>query len=156
MSTNGDNEFFCEGITEEIINALAKIDQLKVTSRTSSFYFKGQNADLSDIGKKLNVSTLLEGSVRLSGDSMRVTAQLINVQDDSHFWSETWDRKRENVFEVQDEISLLIADKLREHFGHLDYADHLAEVPTTNLAAYEYLLKGKYTFNIGEAPAVVA
>ena len=147
MSTNGDSEFFCDGITEEIINALAKIDQLKVTSRTSSFYFKGHNTNISDIGKTLNVSTILEGSVRLAGDTMRITAQLINVEDDSHFWSETWDRKRENIFEVQDEISLLIADKLREHFGHLDYADHLAEVPTTHLAAYEYLLKGKYTFN---------
>jgi adenylate cyclase len=147
MSTNGDNEFFCDGITEEIINALARIDQLKVTSRTSSFHFKGQNTNLSEIGKKLNVSTILEGSVRLAGDMMRITAQLINVEYDSHFWSETWDRKRENVFEIQDEISLLIADKLREHFGHLDYADHLAEVPTKNLAAYEYLLKGKYTFN---------
>ncbi|MPR36973.1 helix-turn-helix domain-containing protein [Cytophagaceae bacterium SJW1-29] len=147
MSTNGDNEFFCDGITEEIINALARIDQLKVTSRTSSFHFKGQNNNISEIGKKLNVSTILEGSVRLAGDTMRITAQLINVEDDFHFWSETWDRKRENIFEIQDEISLLIADKLREHFGHLDYADHLAEVPTTNLAAYEYLLKGKYTFN---------
>ena len=147
MSTNGGNEYFCDGITEEIINALARIDQLKVTSRTSSFYFKGQNINLCDIGKRLNVSTILEGSVRLAGDMMRITAQLINVADDSHFWSETWDRKRENVFEIQDEISLLIADKLREHFGHLDYSDHLAEVPTTNLAAYEYLLKGKYTFN---------
>jgi adenylate cyclase len=147
MSASGDNEYFCDGITEEIINALAKIDQLKVTSRTSSFYFKGQNTNVSDIGKMLNVSTILEGSVRLAGDTMRITAQLINVEDDSHFWSETWDRNRENIFEIQDEISLLIADKLREHFGHLDYADHLAEVPTKNLAAYEYLLKGKHTFN---------
>ena len=147
MSATGDNEFFCDGITEEIINALAKIAQLKVTSRTSSFYFKGQNTNLSDIGKKLNVSTILEGSVRLAGDRMRITAQLINVEDDSHFWSETWDRKRENIFEIQDEISLLIADKLREQFGHLDYSDHLAEVPTNNLAAYESLLKGKHTFN---------
>lgn len=147
MSASGDNEYFCDGITEEIINALAQIDQLKVTSRTSSFYFKGQNTSIRDIGKTLNVSTILEGSVRLAGDTMRITAQLINVEDDSHFWSEAWDRKRENIFEIQDEISLLIADKLREHFGHLDYADHLAEVPTKNLAAYEYLLKGKYTFN---------
>ncbi len=147
MSANGDNDFFCDGITEEIINALVKIDQLKVTLRTSSFYFKGQNTNLREIGKKLNVSTLLEGSVRLGGDMMRITAQLIDVEDDSHFWSETWDRKREDIFEIQNEISLLIADKLREHFGHLNYADHLAEVPTTNLVAYEYLLKGKYTFN---------
>lgn len=147
MSPSGKNEFFCDGITEEIINALAKIEQLKVTSRTSSFYFKKQNIPIHQIAKELSVSTILEGSVRLGGDMLRITAQLINVEDDSHLWSETWDRKLENVFHIQDEISLLIADKLREHFGHLDISDSLAENPTNNLTAYQYFLKGKSLFN---------
>ena len=96
---------------------MAKIDGLKVTSRTSSFYFKNKNIPIIQIGKELNVSTILEGSIRLSGNKMRLTAQLIDVADDFHFWSETFDRDMEDIFAVQDEISLLIADKLREHLG---------------------------------------
>ena len=125
MSSSDENEYFSDGITEEIINALAKIQELKVTSRTSSFFFKGKNIPISQIGKELNVSTIIEGSVRLSGDTIRITAQLIQAKEDFHFWSETWDRKLENIFEIQDEISLLIADKLREHFGHFEIKEHL-------------------------------
>lgn len=147
MSASQDNEFFSDGITEEIINALAKIGSLKVTSRTSSFFFKGKNMPIPDIGKKLNVSTILEGSVRLAGDSIRITAQLIQVEEDFHFWSETWDRKLENIFEIQDEISLLIADKLREHFGHLEIGEHLVNKQTQNIIAYEHCLKAKYYEN---------
>jgi adenylate cyclase len=144
MSSNAENEYFSDGITEEIINALAKIDGLKVISRTSSFYFKGQKASLSEIAEKLNVSTLLEGSVRMAGDTLRIKAQLIDVEEDETFWSETWERKKDNLFEIQDEISLLIADKLREHVGHLDISDHLVVNPTRNLTAYEHLLKGRF------------
>lgn len=147
MSASQDNEFFSDGITEEIINALAKIGSLKVTSRTSSFYFKGKNLPIPEIGEKLNVSTILEGSVRLAGDSIRITAQLIQVKDDFHFWSETWDRKLENIFEIQDEISLLIADKLREHFGHLEIGEHLVNKQTQNIIAYEHCLKAKFHEN---------
>ena len=147
MSTDGENEYFCDGITEEIINALSRITQLKVTSRTSSFHFKGHNAAIPEIGEKLEVSTILEGSVRVAGNMLRITAQLIDVVSDSHFWSETWDRKLENIFEIQDEISLLIADKLREQFGHMEIGDHLVHSRTQNLNAYELLLKGKYLFN---------
>lgn len=146
MSSNAENEYFSDGITEEIINALAKIDGLKVISRTSSFYFKGQKASLSEIAEKLKVSTLLEGSVRMAGDTLRIKAQLIDVDEDETFWSETWERKKDNLFEVQDEISLLIADKLRESGGHLDISDHLVESPTQNLTAYEHLLKGRFHF----------
>jgi len=146
MSADGENEFFCDGITEEIINALAKIQQLKVISRTSSFYFKNHKAPISEIGEQLNVSVILEGSVRIHGNILRITAQLINVEDDSHFWSETWDRKTENIFAIQDEISLLIADKLREHVGHLDISDHLVEPHTQNPSAYEHYLKGYFHF----------
>lgn len=144
MSSNAENEYFSDGITEEIINALAKIDSLKVISRTSSFYFKGQKASLSEIAEKLGVSTLLEGSVRMSRDTLRIKAQLIDVGEDETFWSETWERKKDNLFEIQDEISLLIADKLREYGGHLDISDHLVESPTRNLTAYEHLLKGRF------------
>jgi adenylate cyclase len=147
MSASQDNAFFSDGITEEIINALAKIGSLKVTSRTSSFFFKGKNLPITEIGKKLNVSTILEGSVRLSGDSLRITAQLIQVKDDFHFWSENWDRKLENIFEIQDEISLLIADKLREHFGHFEIGEHLVQKQTQNITAYEHCLKAKFFEN---------
>ncbi|MFT4754765.1 MAG: adenylate cyclase [Salibacteraceae bacterium] len=147
MSSSEDNEFFSDGITEEIINALAKIDSLKITSRTSSFFFKGKNLPISEIGDKLNVSTILEGSVRRSGDSVRITAQLIQVAEDFHFWSETWDRKLENIFEIQDEISLLIAEKLREHFGHFEIQEHLVPKQTDSIIAYEFCLKAKFYHN---------
>ncbi|MBX2841405.1 MAG: helix-turn-helix domain-containing protein [Flammeovirgaceae bacterium] len=147
MSTSQDNEFFCDGITEEIINALAKIKQLKVTSRTSSFFFKNKNIPITQIAKELNVSTILEGSVRIAGQMIRITAQLIQAEDDFHFWSETWDRKLENIFEIQDEISLAIADKLREQFGHFEIQEHLIERQTDNFDAYELSLKAKFHFN---------
>jgi len=147
MSASEENEYFSDGITEEIINALAKIDGLKVTSRTSAFYFKGKNIPITEIGKELGVSILLEGSVRLSGNAIRITAQLIDAAEDFHFWSETWDRKLEDVFEVQDEISLLIAERLREHFGHFEIQDHLVEASTQSVDAYKLFLKGRHTFN---------
>ena len=147
MSDSKDNEYFSDGITEEIINALAKIRNLKVTSRTSSFFFKGKNLPITEIGQKLGVSAILEGSVRLSNDFIRITAQLIQVKDDFHFWSDTWDRKLENIFEIQDEVSLLIADKLREHFGHLEIDETLVTKQTENINAYGYCLKAKFHEN---------
>lgn len=147
MSSDAENEYFSDGITEEIINALAKIDGLKVTSRTSAFHFKGKNIPMPEIGEKLGVSTLLEGSVRLAGNSMRITAQLIDAAEDFHFWSETWDRKLDNIFAVQDEVSLLIAEKLREHFGHFEIQEHLVEKKTESVDAYTLFLKGRHQFN---------
>jgi adenylate cyclase len=147
MSDSKDNEYFSDGITEEIMNALAKIQNLKVTSRTSSFFFKGKNLPINEIGQKLGVSAILEGSVRLSNDFIRITAQLIQVKDDFHFWSDTWDRKLENIFEIQDEVSLLIADKLREHFGHLEIDETLVTKQTENINAYGYCLKAKFHEN---------
>jgi adenylate cyclase len=146
-SANDANEFFCDGITEEIIAALAGIEQLKVTSRTSSFFFKGKQMMAGEIGQQLGVETILEGSVRIAGKALRVTAQLIDVAEDSQLWSTVWNRELDDIFEVQDEISLLIADRLREQFGHLDIADHLVVGPTTDLGAYENILKGKFHFN---------
>lgn len=147
MSASEENEFFSDGITEEIINALANIQGLKVTSRTSSFHFKGKNIPITEIGKQLGVSTILEGSVRLAGNAMRITAQLIDTSEDFHFWSETWDRSLDNIFLVQDEVSLLIAEKLREHFGHFEIKEHLLEPQTRSVEAYKFFLKGRQVFN---------
>lgn len=144
MSSNAEVEYFSDGITEEIINALAKIKELKVTSRTSSFSFKGTNSNLSEIGKKLNVSIILEGSVRLSGTSARITAQLIEVENDFHFWSETFDRDLSNIFLVQDEISLIIADKLREHLGHFELEEKLVDSYNVPFETYKKYLKGRF------------
>ncbi len=146
MSTNEENEFFSDGITEEIINALTRIPELRVTSRTSSFYFKNKNLPIREIGEKLNVSLLLEGSVRLAGRMMRITAQLIHAAEDFHFWSDTWDRSTDNIFEVQDEVSLLIAEKSREFLGHFEIQDHLVSRQTASLDTYSWYLKGRYHF----------
>lgn len=144
MSSNTDNEYFSDGMTEEIINALAKIKGLKVTSRTSAFHFKNKNLPIAEIGEKLNVSTILEGSVRLSHNKMRITAQLIDVRDDYHFWSETFDRSLEDVFAVQDEISLLIAERLREHIGHFEIEDQLVKGYEVPAAIYQRYLRSRY------------
>ncbi len=144
MSASEDNEYFSDGMTEEIINALAKIKGLKVTSRTSSFFFKNKNIPISQIGKELNVSTILEGSIRLAGNKMRITAQLIDVTNDFHFWSETFDRSLDDIFAVQDEISLLIADKLREHIGHFEIEEKLVEAPEISVDLYKEYLKGRF------------
>ncbi len=144
MSTNEENEYFSDGMTEEIINALAKIKGLKVTSRTSSFFFKNKNLPIPQIGRELKVSTILEGSIRLSGNKMRIKAQLIDVNEDFHFWSETFDRSMDDVFAVQDEISLLIADKLREHLGHFDLEDKLVAALEISVDAYKSYLRSRY------------
>ena len=144
LSPSEENEYFSDGMTEEIINALTKIKGLKVTSRSSSFFFKNKNIPIPEIGKELKVSTILEGSIRLAGNKMRIAAQLIDVVDDYHFWSETFDRSVDDVFAVQDEISLLIADRLREHLGHFEIDDNLVEAPDISVAAYQQYLKGRY------------
>ena len=139
------HDYFSDGITEEIINALAKIKGLKVTSRTSAFAFKGKNDSIKVIGRALGVDIILEGSVRLSGNTARITAQLIEVASDFHFWSETFDRNLEHVFEVQDEISQLIADKIREHIGHFEIEDRpLVEEFDISLDTYKRYLEGRY------------
>lgn len=147
MSASEENEYFSDGITEEIINALAKIGDLKVTSRTSAFYFKGKHLPIAEIGATLGVSTILEGSVRLAGRMMRITAQLIDVAEDFHFWSETWDRSLDHIFAVQDEVSLLIADKLREHIGHFEIQEHLVKQQNWNVEAHQLFLKGRQLLN---------
>ncbi len=142
MSTDPENEYFSDGITEEILNALVKVDGLQVTSRTSSFAFKGKNLDVKEIGKQLNVTTVLEGSVRKAGNMVRITAQLINCVDDYHIWSETYDRQLKDIFELQDEISRKIANQLRAMLTSEDRQKNLVTAPTENLDAYNTYLRG--------------
>ncbi|MDX1406224.1 MAG: tetratricopeptide repeat protein [Woeseiaceae bacterium] len=113
MSANEDQEYFSDGLTEELLNLLARVPQLRVTSRSSAFYYKGKEFRIADVGRELGVGHILEGSVRRSGDTIRVTAQLINVAEDAHVWSNTWDRTLDDVFEIQDEIAQAVVDELR-------------------------------------------
>jgi len=144
MSGKSDFEYFSDGITEEIINALTKVKGLKVTARTSSFAFKDKNIDVRTIGHKLGVNIVLEGSVRKATNRVRITAQLISTNDGTHFWSKNFDRELDDIFALQDEISVLIADQIRENFGHLNIQEHLVEAPTQNMEAYDLYLKGRH------------
>lgn len=147
MSADPENEFFSDGITEELLNALTRIDGLQVTSRTSVFAFKGKNADIRDIGLQLNVDKVLEGSVRKSGNRLRITAQLINAADGYHIWSETYDRQLTDVFEVQDEISGIIANKLRENLLS-SQRDQYSRTSVKNIDAYTHYLRGLHFWNM--------
>jgi adenylate cyclase len=147
MSSDPDNEYFADGITEEIMNALTKVHGLLVTSRTSSFVFKGKNEDVRSIGNQLGVNTVLEGSVRKSADKVRITAQLINTADGYHQWSEVYDRKVEDIFKIQDEISKTIANQLRERLSFSDIKEPLVKTKTYNIEAYNLYLRGKYYWN---------
>jgi eukaryotic-like serine/threonine-protein kinase len=113
ISNDADNDYFCDGLAEELLNALSKIEALRVAARTSAFSFKGKEGDIREIGTKLNVSAVLEGSVRKAGNRLRITAQLVNVADGYHLWSERYDRQMEDIFDIQDEISLSIVDALK-------------------------------------------
>ena len=105
MSADKDQEYFADGISEELLNLLAQVPELRVIARTSSFSFKGKDVDIAEIARRLNVANVLEGSVRKSGDKLRITAQLVRASDSSHLWSQTYDRQMADVFEVQDEIA---------------------------------------------------
>ena len=147
MSADQENEYFSDGITEELLNALTKVDGLQVTSRTSVFAFKGKNDDIRDIAIKLNVDKILEGSVRKAGNRVRITAQLINAADGYHIWSENYDRNLTDIFEVQDEISAIIANKMRENLTVTQQAAQLVKPATSNVNAYAYYLKGLHYWN---------
>jgi len=146
MSTDPENEYFSDGITEELLNALTRVDGLQVTSRTSAFAFKGKNTDIRDIAIQLNVDRILEGSVRKSGNRVRITAQLINAADGYHIWSESYDRNLTDIFEVQDEISSIIAGKLHK-MGAAEKTDQLVKAPVKNVAAYTHYLRGLHYLN---------
>src|SRR5205823_3464973 len=113
LSPAKDQEYFCDGISEEILGALAKVERLRVVSRTSSFSFKGKRANAREIGEKLNVANVLEGSLRREGNRVRVTAELINTRSGFHLWTETYDRQVEGVFALEDEITRAIVDSLK-------------------------------------------
>ncbi|HWA33262.1 MAG TPA: hypothetical protein VG737_03985, partial [Cyclobacteriaceae bacterium] len=145
MSNDPDQEYFSDGISEEILNLLAKVPELKVIGRTSSFYFKGKNEDLRIIGEKLGASYVLEGSLRKDGNLIRITAQLIKASDGTHLWSETFERKLENIFQLQDEIASNVLRQLKLKL--------LATAPQKilpNQDAYNLLLKGRYFVDEGD------
>ncbi len=148
MSDDKENEYFSDGITEELINALAKLRSLKVPSRTSVFALKGRPMSVQEIGRTLGVDTVLEGSVRKSGETLRITAQLINVGDGYHLWSESYDRKIKDVFAIQDEITQNIVKALQVT---LDPREERAmqKTPTSDPRAYDYYLRGLKQFHLG-------
>jgi eukaryotic-like serine/threonine-protein kinase len=143
MSAQKDQEYFCDGIAEEIINALSHISGLHVVARTSAFGFKGTQLDVRDIGKKLNVITVLEGSIRKAGDRLRITTQLINVADGYYLWSEKFDRSMGDIFDIQDELTLSIVDHLKVRLLAGEKAV-LEKHHTDDPEAYNLYLKGLY------------
>ena len=114
MSADKDQEYFADGISEELLNLLAQVPELRVIARTSSFSFKGKDVDIAEIARRLNVANVLEGSVRKSGDTLRITAQLVRASDSSHLWSQTYDRQMADVFKVQDEIAAAVVDATQD------------------------------------------
>jgi len=146
MSADPDNEYFGDGLAEELINALTSLQRLHVAARTSSFAFKGKDIDIRDIGRQLNVDAVLEGSVRKAGKRLRITAQLINVADGYHLWSQRFDREMEDVFAIQDEISEAIVATLKVTLDGGRGAAHVAR-PTTNVEAYNLYLKGRFAWS---------
>jgi serine/threonine protein kinase/tetratricopeptide (TPR) repeat protein len=143
MSADPEQEYFCEGMAEEIINALTHIRDLRVVARTSAFSFKGRDEDIREIGRKLSVDTVLEGSVRKAGNRLRITAQLIDVDDGYHLWSEKYDRDLEDIFAIQDEISLAIVENLKLKLLEGEKTA-LLKRPTDDAEAYNLYLKGLY------------
>ncbi|MEX2302246.1 MAG: protein kinase [Bryobacterales bacterium] len=146
MSPQKDQEFFCDGVTEEIINALTGVKGLKVVSRTSAFQFKGQPYDIREIGQQLGVQTVLEGSVRKAGNLLRITVQHINVGDGYHLWSQRYDREMEDVFAIQDEIAQAVVDQLRQEM-EVEQPAAPARKQTSSVDAYECYLQGRYFLN---------
>ncbi len=147
MSAEPENEYFSDGISEEILNTLSKENALRVTARTSSFAYKGSTVDIREIGKALNVEYVLEGSVRKAGNRVRITAQLIRASEGYHLLSETYDHKLDNIFEVQDEIAHNIKNQLRKALGLESETQIVHHDPTTNIRAYQDYLKGIFHWN---------
>jgi len=140
MSNDPEQAYLSDGLAEELLNVLARINGLKVAARTSSFAFRDKEQDIRKIGDTLKVSTVLEGSVRKSGDRIRITAQLIDVADGYHLWSETYDRELTDIFQIQDEISAAIVEALRVHLD----AGPATATRVTNMAAYDLYLQGRH------------
>lgn len=143
LSEDRDNEYFGDGIAEELLNSLVRVDGLRVAARTSSFSFKGKDADIREIGDELNVATVLEGSIRRQGDRIRITAQLIDVEDGFHLWSETYDRTMNDIFVVQDEIASAIVGALKLQLVG-DGGSGTVVASTSNIRAYDLYLEGRH------------
>ena len=143
ISADEENEYFCDGLAEELLNALSKIDELKVAARTSAFSFKGKKVNVSEIGEKLGVRNVLEGSVQKAGNRLRISVQLVNAADGFHLWSERYDREFKDIFDLQDEITLAVVEALKMTLlGH--ERSVVLKRYTDNAEAYELYLKGRY------------
>ncbi|MFC1692003.1 tetratricopeptide repeat protein [Candidatus Latescibacterota bacterium] len=147
MSDDPEQEYFCDGMAEEIINALTNVGGLRVIARTSAFFFKGKDVKVQDVGKELNVETVLEGSVRKADNQLRITAQLINVADESHIWSDAYNRELEDVFAIQEEISLGIVEALKVKLLEKEKAA-IEKRPTENPEAWALYLQGCHFWNL--------
>jgi TolB-like protein len=144
LSGDAARDYFSDGMSEELLNLLARVPGLQVASRTSSFAYKGRNVDIREVGRELGVETVLEGSVRQSGDQVRITAQLIDAETGFHLWSETYDRRLADIFQVQDEIAAAIVSKLRIELAPQDQQMAVRDkAPTQNVQAYELYLQGR-------------
>jgi len=146
LSSDPENEYFSDGITEEILNALVRVSDLKVASRTSAFAFKGHQGDVREIAEKLGVATVLEGSVRKAGNRVRITSQLIGAADGYHLWSDTYDRELADIFAIQDDIAQAIVTALKARLAG-DEGEKLVTAATDNVNAYTLYLKGRFHFN---------
>jgi adenylate cyclase len=149
MSGDKENEYFSDGLTEELLNLLAKVEDLRVSSRTSSFAFKGKDTNIPSVARELKVAHILEGSVRKVGMQVRITAQLIDVETDSHLWSETYDRQLDDIFAIQDEIANAVVDALKVRL--LDSGE-IVSLPKREQSADAYLLywRGRHTYDLGK------
>ena len=147
LSNDPENEYFSDGMSEELLNLLCKLPQLTVASRTSSFSFKGKGVDLGTVTKKLGVDVILEGSVRRSGDRVRITAQLIDGGTDRHLWSETYDRELKDVFAVQDEIARNIVNALEINLSPAQQHSIRKSTTTDDMDAYDFYLRGQYYYD---------
>jgi TolB-like protein/DNA-binding LytR/AlgR family response regulator len=156
ISSDKENEYFSDGVTEEIINALTKVEGLNVIARSSSFTFKDQNTDPKKVGDQLGVAYILEGSVRRAGHKVRVAAQLIKVSDSFHVFSEVYDQELKDIFEVQDDIANRIVQKFKENIGTPESRKKLISSSTKNIEAYELYLKGRYNLSKGSLEATKA
>ena len=156
MSAAKDQEYFTDGISEELLNLLANVNEFKVAGRTSSFAFKGRNEDLREIGRKLGVANVLEGSVRKQGDQLRITAQLVKAADGYHLWSETYDRKLNDVFAIQSEIAGEVSSALKRTLlpavANATTTPVTQRAPTDNVEAYTHYLRGQYLQRTRQGP----
>jgi len=157
MSSDPEQDYFSDGISEELLNVLTKLPNLHVAARTSSFQFRGENLDIAEIAGRLKVNHILEGSVRMGNDRLRVTAQLIEAESGYHLWSETYDRSPEDVLAIQDDISAKIADALSAQLVLRSGQTYTPRVPRpANFEAYQAFLKGRYLIHAGDTHNLTA